>query len=1031
LFTASTLLLAVADILLVAYIIYRVVRALKGTRAFRLVRGIAVILAVYGTATLLNLQLLGTIFAAVNIFQVGIIALVIIFAPEIKDALARIGSRATLREPPSPERQRTVDEIVKACRGMAGRRVGALIALQRDDGLEDVVGTGTRIHGRVSASFIESIFYPGNPLHDGAVVVRGNDVVAAKCQLPLAENLEPAAEAEAPGGGGGGPSFGMRHRAALGLSEQRDAVAVVVSEERGTISLCEGGRIVKDLDDERLRADLLRLVAGGTLEAPRPAFDLRLALGGELPTKALALALAILLWAGQPRTVEVPLDLRPESPMGRPFQAGDRVVVDASALQRVPCRVSGRNYEVLYLTLRGDDEVRGLGRLEIGRDETPRPALEQPRWTRLAVEAPALVVDVKPLAEVPITRAGVIGVAFAGSPDPGLELRGWSVNFREESAAVLYPLSLETEVLQALKACRTDPPIALPGLRGVVSRSVVVRLPELVRPGGARIPLAAWNRHLSLSATVTVDVAPPAAAGVTAGAPAEDEDEAELEERRALEVDAEATRRAAELDIEERKVSADVAALKAPPTGRETLTIEDLAVREELVRQREAALDKARAELSLWERAVADRQAAATAALGRAAEAAPAARPRLDAEVKRLARLAESALKLRAAWAKVVQNGERDRRLYADLRDVTRLRLADALAVRDRTQAIVAQGDEARRAAVENEAGKAAAIARAVAPLEERLRVREIEAPAHAKWTPTGGTPEMRAKDALEWARKVHERRAQELIDARKDVERRRTELLRRAVEVRLLTKQVELETPRVADHRFPELARLSVDELKAKRDLLAAEFERDRPALDVAREQAEAFRRLVEVKSRNLGVLARRLEAHAESFRGPEVQPVLEEIARTLRALSEKDRPLVEAALRETVDTSRASSTRLAELAKERTTASTGVGAGAGAPPGGAPGAGAGGGAGGAAPAPPPRLPPSLEWLEREQALLFDQVTDAARDRAALEALLDLFPLVESAAKAYEEVAAAGRRAAPPGPDDPGPPRPGGTPPP
>lgn len=173
------------------------------------------------------------------------IAVLILFQPELRRAMERIGRvRGWLNRPLGiPVGQgvsKTIDEIARAARRLSERRYGALIVLERETGLQDYAETGVEIDGIVSAEFLLTIFYPNSPLHDGAVIIRGDRVLAAGCLLPLSENLVDY-------------QFGTRHRAALGISEQTDAICVVVSEETGTISFANNGRMVRHLDDSKLR----------------------------------------------------------------------------------------------------------------------------------------------------------------------------------------------------------------------------------------------------------------------------------------------------------------------------------------------------------------------------------------------------------------------------------------------------------------------------------------------------------------------------------------------------------------------------------------------------------------------------------------------------------------------------------------------------------------------------------------------------------------------------------------------------------
>ena len=245
--------LDVIDVIVVAYLLYHVLVLLRRTGAFSLVKGLAVFLiAVAVTAWLPTLHYL----LRAMLFP-GIIALVIIFQPELRTALTRLGKAGFLgaqlsnlsSSMDSEDIQQTISEVVEAAGNFSESHIGALIVFQREVGLMDITRTGKTLAARVSAELLESIFHPKSPLHDGAVVIRGNTLVAAACVLPYTER--PGLSASA----------GMRHRAALGVSEQTDAVCVVVSEETGAISLAIDGALSRRLDRAHLTERLMSLFA--------------------------------------------------------------------------------------------------------------------------------------------------------------------------------------------------------------------------------------------------------------------------------------------------------------------------------------------------------------------------------------------------------------------------------------------------------------------------------------------------------------------------------------------------------------------------------------------------------------------------------------------------------------------------------------------------------------------------------------------------------------------------------------------------
>jgi diadenylate cyclase len=245
--------IALVDIGLTALLIYGLFLLIRGTRAVRLVIGVTVLGAVYLAALALGLKLLTQILQTGAVL--GLLALVVVFQPELRRALERIGrvgSLGWLLAPGSTaEVERVVAELSRAAAGLAASRVGALIVIERETGLEDFAEAGVMLHADLNGELLRTIFTPHAPLHDGAVIVRGKQIVAASVVLPLSETSVHRER------------FGTRHRAALGITEQTDALAIVVSEESGAISLVERGRILRALDEERLRTALLALLRPG------------------------------------------------------------------------------------------------------------------------------------------------------------------------------------------------------------------------------------------------------------------------------------------------------------------------------------------------------------------------------------------------------------------------------------------------------------------------------------------------------------------------------------------------------------------------------------------------------------------------------------------------------------------------------------------------------------------------------------------------------------------------------------------------
>jgi diadenylate cyclase len=241
----------VLDVVIVAVFIYYVLVLIRGTRAVQLLIGVLVLVLVYFIATSLHLTLTTLLLQA--LFAVALIALVVVFQPELRRALGQIGQLGALNRLLAPgseeELEGVVDELVRAALLISEAKHGALVVLERTTGLQDYSETGVPVNGKLTAELLASIFMTRSPLHDGAVIVRGGQILAAACLLPLEESAERGAH-----------RYGMRHRAALSISAQTDAIVVVVSEETQAISIAAGGRIIGALDEERLRRVLSSLL---------------------------------------------------------------------------------------------------------------------------------------------------------------------------------------------------------------------------------------------------------------------------------------------------------------------------------------------------------------------------------------------------------------------------------------------------------------------------------------------------------------------------------------------------------------------------------------------------------------------------------------------------------------------------------------------------------------------------------------------------------------------------------------------------
>jgi len=236
----------VIDIAVVAFIVYKLFTLVRGTRALQMMMGFVVLVLAAYTAQLLRLEALNQIFQAGQL--VWVIAILIVFQPELRSALARIGRTPVLKFFVKVEESPVVAEVVRAAAQLSEEKRGAIMAIQREVGLMEYVESGKPLHAEVSAELLTTIFAPYTPLHDGAVIIEGNNIVAASCILPLTQF--PVYDA----------SIGTRHRAAIGLSEETDAVVVVVSEETGNISLAVGGRLEKNLSPEQVTGRLETLL---------------------------------------------------------------------------------------------------------------------------------------------------------------------------------------------------------------------------------------------------------------------------------------------------------------------------------------------------------------------------------------------------------------------------------------------------------------------------------------------------------------------------------------------------------------------------------------------------------------------------------------------------------------------------------------------------------------------------------------------------------------------------------------------------
>ena len=246
----------IADILIVAIVIYYTIMAIRGTRAVQLLRGIFVAIIIYFMSGILHLDTVNYILSAV--VQVAMFAIIVIFQPELRHLLEKMGRLKLVHflgfavDSVGEDTETVILNIAAAAADMSETKTGALIVIERGTRLGEYMNSGTMLDANVSCELLENIFVPNTPLHDGAVIIRGNKIITAGCVLPLTANTNLSSE------------LGTRHRAALGLSEASDAVIVVVSEETGKISVAINGSLTRNLSETSLRKALTKLLEADT-----------------------------------------------------------------------------------------------------------------------------------------------------------------------------------------------------------------------------------------------------------------------------------------------------------------------------------------------------------------------------------------------------------------------------------------------------------------------------------------------------------------------------------------------------------------------------------------------------------------------------------------------------------------------------------------------------------------------------------------------------------------------------------------------
>lgn len=261
----------VLDILIVALIVYKVLGFIRETRAQQLVKGIFVLVLVFLVSDVLHLYTLNWILR--RTMTLGLVALIILFQPELRRGLEYMGRGKfmmnRLNRLNKDKSKAVIDEFVKAAVRCSSTKTGVLIVIEREVSLGDIAESGTVIDAEISAQMIENVFYKGAPLHDGAAIVRGDRLFAAGCVLPLTANQDLNKD------------LGTRHRAGIGITENSDAVTIIVSEENGVISVAKGGKLTRFLDSKGLEKLLLNLYLSHETEEKNPISFIKNVVGGK------------------------------------------------------------------------------------------------------------------------------------------------------------------------------------------------------------------------------------------------------------------------------------------------------------------------------------------------------------------------------------------------------------------------------------------------------------------------------------------------------------------------------------------------------------------------------------------------------------------------------------------------------------------------------------------------------------------------------------------------------------------------------
>lgn len=247
------------DILIISLILYYLFKLFRQSRSGQLVKGVVVLLVAFAASALFNLTMVNYILR--SLFEFAVLIFVIVFQPELRNALERLGRNKTLKNFMNTGAQsseasvlKAISDVSDACAVFSKARTGALIVFERDSLLNEIAGSGTTLNSDTSAALIGNIFYNKAPLHDGAMIIREGKILSAGCILPLTKSLNVS------------QTLGTRHRAAIGMSEESDAVVVVVSEETGVISIALGGTLIRDFNRNSLYDKLIELIIPGERE---------------------------------------------------------------------------------------------------------------------------------------------------------------------------------------------------------------------------------------------------------------------------------------------------------------------------------------------------------------------------------------------------------------------------------------------------------------------------------------------------------------------------------------------------------------------------------------------------------------------------------------------------------------------------------------------------------------------------------------------------------------------------------------------